>query len=60
MPTVLIEMTQDEHAAPKKAGERLGSFGIVGVTDAGGIGEVYRALDTTLKREVALKVLPKL
>jgi serine/threonine-protein kinase len=40
------------------AGTRLGSFEIVGTLGAGGMGEVYRATDTKLKRQVALKVLP--
>ena len=40
------------------AGTRLGSYEVVAQIGAGGMGEVYRARDTTLKREVALKVLP--
>jgi serine/threonine protein kinase len=40
------------------AGRRLGSYEIVSAIGAGGMGEVYRARDTKLKREVALKVLP--
>src|ERR1700675_3773823 len=40
------------------SGQRLGSFEIVGVLGAGGRGEVYRARDTKLNREVAIKVLP--
>lgn len=39
-------------------GTRLGHFEIIGALGAGGMGEVYRALDATLGRHVALKVLP--
>jgi serine/threonine-protein kinase len=39
-------------------GSRFGSHEIVAILGAGGMGEVYRARDTNLKREVALKVLP--
>jgi serine/threonine-protein kinase len=40
------------------AGTRLGSYEVTGPIGAGGMGEVYRARDTTLGREVAIKTLP--
>ena len=39
------------------SGSRLGPYEIVSPLGAGGMGEVYRATDTRLKRAVALKVL---
>ncbi|HEX4439104.1 MAG TPA: protein kinase [Thermoanaerobaculia bacterium] len=41
------------------AGTRLGSYEILDAIGAGGMGEVYRALDTKLRREVAIKILPE-
>ncbi len=41
------------------AGFRLGPYEILAPLGAGGMGEVYRALDPKLKREVAIKVLPE-
>ena len=39
-------------------GTRLGTYEILGALGAGGMGEVYRAKDSKLKRDVAIKVLP--
>ena len=41
-----------------KAGSRLGSLEVVSLLGAGGMGEVYKARDTRLNRDVAIKVLP--
>ena len=40
------------------AGTRFGPYQVTGLIGVGGMGEVYRATDTTLGREVAIKVLP--
>ena len=44
---------------PLAAGQRLGSYEILALIGAGGMGEVYRARDTRLERTVAIKVLPE-
>jgi len=41
------------------AGTKLGPYEILAPIGAGGMGEVYRAKDTKLKRDVAVKVLPE-
>ena len=43
---------------PFAVGTKLGHYEIVTPLGAGGMGEVYRAVDTRLKRQVAIKILP--
>ncbi len=42
-----------------QSGSRIGRYEIAGIIAAGGMGEVYRARDTELHRDVAIKVLPE-
>jgi serine/threonine protein kinase len=42
-----------------ETGTRLGVYEVVGTIGAGGMGEVFRARDTKLNRDVAIKVLPE-
>src|SRR5258706_988341 len=41
-------------------GRRIGAFQLQGLLGAGGMGEVYRARDAKLGRDVAIKILPRL
>jgi len=56
-----VEMVAEGFAkdgVSKLVGSQLGSYKILSFIAAGGMGEVYRARDTQLDREVAIKVLP--
>jgi serine/threonine protein kinase/sugar lactone lactonase YvrE len=47
-----------EEKPPSLIGKKLGHYEVLSLTGAGGMGQVYRARDVTLKRQVAVKVLP--
>src|SRR5437867_5163408 len=65
--TGFLESPALEIAAKKMAqdqtrsllGQRLGTYQVLSLLGAGGMGEVYRARDTKLQRDVAIKVVPK-
>src|ERR1700681_3930783 len=44
---------------PLSVGDKLGHYEILSLLGKGGMGEVFRARDTKLKRDVAIKVLPE-
>ncbi len=42
-----------------EVGTRLGHYAVTALIGEGGMGQVYQATDTKLKRQVALKILPE-
>ena len=59
-PAVLRDSLTDAlESLEKRLGTTLGSYAVTAKIGEGGMGEVYRATDTKLNRQVALKILPE-
>ena len=56
---VLADVTETQSAAGSHSGRQYGPYRILSPLGAGGMGEVYRAHDSKLRRDVAVKLLPE-
>ncbi|HEY2946384.1 MAG TPA: protein kinase, partial [Vicinamibacteria bacterium] len=59
-PAAAVAEALGNPATSMLTGRRLGAYEVLDLVGAGGMGEVYRARDTRLRRDVAVKVLPPL
>jgi len=57
--TPALAMADQEPMGRSLTGQRLGPYTVGQLLGAGGMGEVYRARDTKLDRDVAIKILPR-
>ncbi len=55
----VAESGQPPPAMALTVGSRIAHYDVTALIGEGGMGQVYQATDTTLKRQVALKILPE-
>jgi hypothetical protein len=56
----IIPESMDDPAEPSLTGQWVGTYHVLDLVGVGGMGQVYRARDTKLGRDVAIKVLPRI